>query len=221
MYTSEFKINKSIAIFKVDLFELEKLIRDNFTASKRKEDFEIRATCKDRVFSKLSMEELFSENLPLTNDRLMIKVIGWSEDKQINKSVEIRLSGILRDIEIEGDSEVWVEGMKIILKKFFNERKFFYSRFESSFSTLVAVILGLSFVIAVSTIKAGNYLLTGILILIIILSLFFSSQKINKMFPYVKINYFPKESNKFNLKTKISLIMLGVSILTLIATIVL
>jgi hypothetical protein len=221
MYTSNIKINKCLKFYKEDLFELERLIKENFPPSERREDFEIRAEFTNRVLYKHSLQELFEESPPPNNDKLSFRIIGWSNDRRIDKKIEVRLYGIVRDVEIQGENEVWVKGMHEMLKDFFLRRKTFYSGIKSTSSVIAGGILGLCLALVPSTFKAAHYFITSILIVMAMLALIISYPKNNnKLFPYVRINYFSKDEKKYDIAAINSLIGTVIGGLTLIATII-
>lgn len=221
MYIVEEKIKHSIKLYKEDLYTLEELLISQVSLCERIEDLEVSAHFKDRVLYKNSVEEIFAESHSESTDHFTLRIIGWNNDRQIDKRIEIVIYGLLKTISIKGDNQVWVMGIKEVLNKFFSDKKTFYSDIRRISPFIGGTLAGICLITMQLSFEEGNYI-TGILSFLtaaIAVGLSFALS-LNKILPHSRIYLYSKSNTKVNYQTINAYIGTLVGFLTLIATII-
>jgi uncharacterized membrane protein YvlD (DUF360 family) len=109
---------------KSELETLVSLIKTDFPESNREEDFKIRTYSDTIDITEHSLENFLGhDRLPPTLSRLMIGVIGWSDDREINKSFDLTFSDNYIDLRVSGVSESWVNGKYIQITNFLKAKR--------------------------------------------------------------------------------------------------
>jgi hypothetical protein len=113
---------------KDDLKSLVDIIKEDFPKSDRLEDFKISTWSDSLHVSENTLDNFLAQKkLPEILTKLTIRVIGWSENRDINKSLEITFYDNYINLSISGSSETWVNGKHIQITKFLkNTRPFFW-----------------------------------------------------------------------------------------------
>lgn len=102
-----------------ELIRLVEIVKTDFPDSSRKEDFEIGSNWDKARISDNSINDFLSHtNLPPVLSRLNIRLIGWSEERHIDKSVEITFYDNFIQVVVSGHSESWVNGKFIQIVDF-------------------------------------------------------------------------------------------------------
>lgn len=94
-----------------DLIQLGNIVKTDFPNSFRKEDFEISSSWNNANVLENSIDDFLAHpNLPSVISRLNIRLIGWSAERDIDKSVQIIFYDNFIQAEVSGHSESWVNG---------------------------------------------------------------------------------------------------------------
>lgn len=109
---------------KEDLKALVSLIRSDFPKSDRVEDFRIRTYSDTLDISENSLDDFLAHKRMLTVlTRLIIEIIGWSDDCEIDKSLEITFYDNYINFNVSGVSESWVNGKYIQVTDFLKKKR--------------------------------------------------------------------------------------------------
>lgn len=179
---------------------------------------DISFTYDERNFSKNSMEELFEMDLPLTSNNIEITLHAWDGD--IIKTISINLS-VFRNISIKGHDQIWVNGLKEVLVKFFKERKAITGTFNDFLGWFLVVLPGPLLILSFFSFTDGHYLFGVMSLILGVLGFTIIHPRIlNKLFPYFIINFFSKEEKKRDIATIATVAGTIFGFLSFIATIV-
>lgn len=109
---------------KDDLKSLVDIIKEDFPKSDRLEDFTISTWSDSLRVSENTLDSFLAQKkLPEILTKLTIRIIGWSEDRDINKSLEITFYDNYINLSISGSSETWVNGKHIQITKFLKKTR--------------------------------------------------------------------------------------------------
>lgn len=109
---------------KGDLETLVSFIVSDFPESDRKEDFGIRTYSDTLDISEHSLKDFLEhDRLPTTLTRLMIDMVGWSGDREINKNLEITFYDNYINLRVSGASESWVNGKYVQITDFLKDKR--------------------------------------------------------------------------------------------------
>jgi hypothetical protein len=123
-----------------DLVALVSLIKQDFPKSDRQEDFTIRTFSTIVNISEHSLKDFLKhDRLPSILTILTIEMIGWSTERDINKSLDITFYNNYIELRVSGASESWVNGKYIQITDFLKGKK---PRFWFLHTTAAQVISG-------------------------------------------------------------------------------
>lgn len=227
MYKSNLEFSELIRLYKEDLLDLDKIIKENLLIDQENNDYKIKVSYKNREITKSSMDDLLAENLPEIVDNIEISVITLLKERnETSKYLRISFFGTRRVIYVAGENEVWVNGISSILNNFFVDKVAPYSSFKKSLPFISSGLAGVSVPIMILLYIKGSYILGTMLLLCIPLFGAFSKKAI-RQFPYIKIMMYSKKSkqeseknNFLNIGTLIALLSLVVGVLSLIVDII-
>lgn len=109
---------------KKDVFELVEKIKSDFPTSDRKEDFQVSITSKDFNISENDIQKVFGHNdLPKVLTRISFRMLGWSENRDIDKSIYLSFYNSFIELNVSGFSESWVNGKYLQISNFLKTKK--------------------------------------------------------------------------------------------------
>lgn len=109
---------------KDDLNSLVEIIKEDFPTSDRLEDFKISTWSDSLHVSENTLDSFLAQKkLPEILTKLTIRIIGWSENRNINKSVEITFYDNYISLSVSGSSETWVNGKHLQITKFLKKTR--------------------------------------------------------------------------------------------------
>lgn len=121
-YTKETKIHPC-RLEKSDLLAIENLVRSDVD-TRRVEDFKVSSNNGNVSISETSINDFLNHTgLPKILSGLSISIIGWSEDRNIDKSVDLTFYDHFISLRIGGDSEIWVNGKYEQITSFLRTKK--------------------------------------------------------------------------------------------------
>lgn len=185
MYKSN-KTYKSIQLFKEDLILLDNLLKQKFGTVIN--SLSTTLDTPNRTITKDSVEEVLNE-FPQVINSLTIVLFKQNQSYQREQSVRVYISSYSISVTIEGEDEIWVNGMEQFLKNFFAERRSKVLALANYIPALAGGLIGLNistFAIAIVKTNIFSAILSGILLLI---GFTLSNYKLmRKVFPIVRIS---------------------------------
>lgn len=141
----EYRKNTSLGRVKLtknDLSELVALIKSGFLQN-RKEDFEITTRVSYSNISEHELESfLKNTDLPMILDNIDIKMAGWSEQRDIDKWVNLRLDTYSNELTVSGHDQTWVLGKNTQLLDYIKVKRPFLSFFNKTFISVLTGVIG-------------------------------------------------------------------------------
>ena len=204
-------------LYKNDVIQLFKIITQNIPISDRKNDIEISSNLQGISIYENSIEDYFAnKELPDKLNRLSIRVIGWSANEEIDKTIDITFYDNYIQFNVNGFNQTWVLGVFEQIKSFLKKKRpWFWFLPNQIFPMLsgaipILALFGIAYTIKINAVVA---LISTILLLIswIFAIIFFFR---GTLFPYTQIIINPKQT--FLTKQNVSLI---IALLTLIVAI--
>lgn len=108
-YTKETKVHPC-RLTKSDLIDIEEALRSDIK-TKRIEDFKVTCNILNINISENSINDFLNHKvLPKIISRISLSIIGWSEDNNIDKSIDLTFYDNFITLRVNGDSETWVNG---------------------------------------------------------------------------------------------------------------
>ena len=204
-----------------DLLELIKIVKETFPVSGRKEDFEIYTTLPNISISSNSIEDFLKhEELPDELNKLSFNIIGWSKNREIDKSVRMTFYNNYIDLDIDGREQTWVLGKYSQITDFLRKKRPWFWALHKLSPYIRGIIAGiipvLSLIVTVELIKAKAIIYsisTALLLIAWVFAIVFYFK--GTLLPYTKIIITPKKS--FFNKENITIIVL---VLTFIVSII-
>lgn len=185
MYKSN-KTYKSIQLFKEDLILLDNLLKQKFGTVIN--SLSTTLDTPNRTITKDSVEEVLNE-FPQVINSLTIVLFKQNQSYQREQSVRVYISSYSISVTIEGEDEIWVNGMEQFLKNFFAERRSKVLALANYIPALAGGLIGLNistFAIAIVKTNIFSAILSGILLLI---GFTLANYKLmRKVFPIVRIS---------------------------------
>jgi len=140
---------------KNDLLELIKIAKETFPTSDSKEDFVISTNLPDIHISSNSIEEFLKhEELPDKFNRLSLTIIGWSENREIDKSVRMTFYDNYINLDVDGIQQTWVLGKDSQITDFLKKKRPRFWALHKVFPFITGIITLVSLSALVSFIKA-------------------------------------------------------------------
>jgi hypothetical protein len=140
---------RPVRLTREDLIELEALVRQGFPLSNRKEDFEIGAYLPQANVSFSSVKEFLEQkDLPKQFASLNVRMIGWGEPREINKSVDLTMFRNFVTLNVSGTDQTWVLGKFQQIRRFLEEHSPWYWRLSWAYpyaTSAVIVLVALTF----------------------------------------------------------------------------
>lgn len=200
-----------------DLLELIKIIKETLPVSDRKEDFKISTNLPDIHISSNSIEEFLKhEELPDKFDRLTLNVVGWSKNREIDKSIRITFYGNYINLDVGGTQQTWVLGKYSQITNFLKKKKPWFWALHKIFPVIAGIIPIVSLNALVDFIKAKVIIYSVSTALFLIAWIFATVFYFRGTFlPYTQIILTPKKSlfNKENITIIIAALSLIISII--------
>lgn len=108
-YTKETKVHPC-RLTRSDLVGLEEVIRSDIKTERTK-DFKVTCHIPNIDISENSINDFLNhKDLPRIISRISLSIIGWSEDNNIDKSVDLIFYDSFITLRVSGTSETWVNG---------------------------------------------------------------------------------------------------------------
>lgn len=202
---------------KEDLLELVEILKESFPPSNRKEYFEISTNFHGVYIRSNDIEEFLKhKELPDKLSRLSLRIIGWSENREIDKTVCITFYDNYISLNVNGKEQAWVLGKYVQIKDFLKKKRPWFWALNKAFPFIVGIIPVPLLEVLVSFIKRGEiiYSLSTTLFLLALLftTIFYFK---GTFLPYTQIILNPKKT--ILSKENIAII---IALLTLIFTII-
>lgn len=200
-----------------DLLELIKIIKETFPVSDRKEDFKISTNLPDIHISSNSIKEFLKhEELPDKFDRLTLDVLGWSKNREINKSIHITFYGSYINLNVDGTQQTWVLGKYSQITNFLKKKKPWFWALHKIFPVIAGIIPIVFLIALVDFVKAKVIIYSVSTALFLIAWIFATVFYFRGTFlPYTQIILTPKKFlfNKENIAIIIAALSLIISII--------
>jgi len=200
-----------------DLLKLIELLKEAFPFSDRKEDFTISTNLPNISIRANSIEDFLEhEDLPDKFSRLSLEIIGWSEDREIDKAVRMIFYDNFISLDVNGAEQTWVLGKYSQIVDFLRKKRPWFGPLREIFLYTIGAIpllslFGLIYFI-ISNEIVYSISTTLLLIVWVIAGVFYFK---GTFLPYTQIILRPKESplNKENLMITIAILSLIVSLI--------
>lgn len=126
---------------KDDLMELVEILRESFSPSNRKEDFEISTNFHDVYIRSNDINEFLKhKELPDKLSRLSLRIIGWSENREIDKTVRITFYDNYISLDVNGTEKTWVLGKYMQIKDFLKNKRPWFWALNKAFPFISGII---------------------------------------------------------------------------------
>lgn len=213
----------SCKIKKNDLLKLIEIIKETFSDSDLKEDFKVSINLPNvRIHSNSIEDFLEHKELPEKLNRLSIRIIGWNQDQNIDKSVNLDFYDNFINLDIDGEENAWVIGKYAEITDFLKEkRSWFWFIYTNIFYGIEAVISVLLFIVFVSLIVHFiniNEMIYSIITAIVLFIFAYGYHLKKKFFPYTQIII--KHEKSFLTRENVTLIILLLSLFVMILGII-
>jgi len=110
-----------------DLADLVEVTRSGFPQSDRAQDVEIAVSFNEVTVKEHSVEDLLAHRgLPDMIDSFEIRVIGWSQKREIDKSVTVRFAINNGSLHIAAQDEAWALGRQTQIARFLAKKRPWY-----------------------------------------------------------------------------------------------
>ena len=200
-----------------DLLRLSEIVKETFPISDREEDFQVSTNLPNISINENSIEDFLKhEELPDKFNELSIEIKGWSENREIDKSVRMTFSRLYMDLYVDGTDETWVLGKYSQIANFLRERRPWFWAVHKVFPFISGIIFVLSLAGLTYFIKAEEIIYSISTALFLTAWIFATVFYLKGTFlPYTQIILTPKESffNKQNVTVIIAVLSLIVSII--------
>ncbi|MGG3574607.1 DUF3784 domain-containing protein [Bacillus gobiensis] len=215
MYKSN-KDYKSIHLFKEDLLQLDNLLKQKFgTIIDRKS---INLNTPNRTISNESMEQLLND-ASLKIETISINLYKFGKGHKSEQYIRVYIHKYSISVEIEGENEIWVNGMELFLSNFFKERKSRILKLAKFIPILLGGFIGLNTSLLINAAVNNNLFSIIISGILLILGFIFSYPKLTKKIsPNVKVSL--KEKKKIDRNELYTLIGIIISFIALIVSII-
>jgi len=200
-----------------DLLELIKIVKETFSVSDRKEDFKIYANLPNITIESNSIEDFLKhEELPDKLYSLSFNIIGWSKNREIDKSVRMTFCNYFINLDINGREQTWVLGKYSQITDFLRKKRPWFWALHKVSPYIRGIIAGiipvLSLLVTIEFIKAKAIIYSISTALFLIVGLFAIVFYFKGTFlPYTRIILIPKKS--FFNKENITIIVLVSSLI--------
>lgn len=193
---SKSKYLQPCRLLKNDIISLVNIIKTDIKPSSRKEDFVIYSNLPNFSIRENDLDSFFNnELLPKKINRLCIEIIGWNEDKDIDKTIYITFYDNYVLLSIRGDNNTWVSGIYLQLTDFLRKKRPWFWFLNRIFPVLAGIFIPLSIFAFKYLILNKSYLLsisTGIFFILVVIAAILNLQGIFP--PYTQIIIEPKKS---------------------------
>lgn len=188
---SQSKRFSSCKLTKEDLVNLVNLIKLDFPKTDRSEDFKISSYLEKIRISENDLEKFLDHTeLPDSLKRLNLDLIGWDQQRNIDKNVKISFYDNSVRLDVSGNTESWVLGKYSQLTGFLNEKKSIFWFFNTIpgyiFQGVLPLISMVSAVVMVGILIKSGFNTLNILLPITVSLTAFLSLRIAKI-PYCEI----------------------------------
>ncbi len=202
---------------KADLSQLVEIIKKTFPISNRKEDFELSTNLPTITVRENSLEDFLKhEELPDKINRLSIRIIGWDENREIDRNIRITFYDNFILLDVAGFDQTWVIGKYSLITDFLKKKKPWFWALNIAFPYIAFLIPLLCGAALVYLIRA-NKIIYAVSTTIFMIASIYANILYNKgtFLPHTQIVLSPKISifSKEN-------IMIIIAIFTLIFTII-
>lgn len=203
-------------IEKDDLYELMKIFKENIDI-KGKSDLKITANLPNISITEHNIDDFLDhKELPNIIKRLFLSIIGWSDNNEIVKKIDLTFYDNYIDLYIDGADEIWVLGQQKKISNFLKNKRPWFWFFHKIIPNLLGVMFPVSIYAFVHFIEKDMIfysISSGIFITVwIFINIFYFKSKI---FPYTQIIIRDKEKflNKENITILLALLSLITSII--------
>ena len=185
MYKSK-KSYKNIVLSKDDLIELDKLIVEKFDTGDVSKNLTL--DTPNRTLSEDSMEELLNESL-LKIDNIYLSLYKYNPEHKIEKNLRLYIGKHDISVNIEGESDIWVNGFQEFFNSFFKERKSTILKISGLVPFISGGLIGCNIVTLALALRKENITSAIISLILFLFGLYLSyAGLVGKKFPTVKIN---------------------------------
>ena len=197
MSHKKFTLLDPLVIYREDLFALEALMHESVVCGKC--DFMLNVTIGDNDFSATpfhSFEELFKAKVPPVVDKLYIES-KQTENNAVTKFIRVIIGTKMADLRVYSDTDIdWVNTTSDKILKFFEGKKPWYAGIKVAMAPLFNVTMILSLFLAASAAihKHSWMFLFPLALFTYSLGGLIKGYK-QKIFPFSRINCFPKEDD--------------------------
>ena len=200
-----------------DLLKLVKIVKETSPISERKEDFEISTNLPNIAIRSNSIEDFLKhEELPDKFNRLSFRIIGWSENREIDKSIQMIFYDNFINLYVEGIDQTWVLGKYSQITDFLRKKRPWFWALQKIFPSITGIIPLLSLIAIVYFIMV-KAIISSISTTFFLIAWVFATVLYFKgtFLPYTQIILAPKKSflNKENIIIVVGVLCLIVSII--------
>lgn len=109
---------------KRDLLKLVEIIKETFTDSDINNYFEISANFPETNIRSGNLEDfLNNEELPDKFDRLSIRILGFDQNREIDKNIDLTFYVNFISLNVSGKEKTWVKGKYTVITDFLKEKR--------------------------------------------------------------------------------------------------
>ncbi len=184
-------------LVKDDLPKLMGIIREGIPHSDRKEDLDIRTSFRHTGIHENSMEEFLQHaELPERLDRLTIRIIGWNENRQIDKTVNLVFNHHFIRLEASGTDETWVLGKHAQIRQFLKEKRSWFGFMNTAPLSFFFGVIQAASVVGFSYLFRNGAVAAAVSTVVFSVAWLFAwiLYMNERLFPYVQILITPKNS---------------------------
>ena len=199
------------------MLKLVKIVKETFPISERKEDFEISTNLPNIAIRSNSIEDFLKhEELPDKFNRLSFRIIGWSENREIDKSIQMIFYDNFINLYVDGIDQTWVLGKYSQITDFLRKKRPWFWALQKIFPSITGIIPLLSLIAIVYFIMV-KAIISSISTTFFLIAWVFATVLYFKgtFLPYTQIILAPKKSflNKENIIIVVGVLCLIVSII--------
>ena len=146
----------AVRLSRADIESLGRLVTEGL--GPKPGDFDFALLAGDEIFRANSLDELLSQDLPLSVDELTIDVRGWTDDHKIDRGISIRLSPTVSMCQIHA---LEFKGKIQQLTEFFRRHGPWYSRIRNGLPGLTGALHAFSFTALLLFLCLGDWVFSG------------------------------------------------------------
>ena len=149
-------------LYRADIEELAKIITDGLPEKRENSVLEpFRFSLNDEVSSYRanSVDELLSLDLPDAAEGLSIEATGWTDNREIDRGIDINLNRNFANVQIHALDEVWFNGKIQQVNDFFRNHRPWYGPFHKYTPVIFGILQGTAFLALFVFVAAEKYLL--------------------------------------------------------------